>query len=180
MLDTKLKGHMIQEQLRSRLMYGNCHLGPNKIDELETFENNVLKEYLKVPRNSFSTPLLDTVRVRPLREAIAIRKYSFLSQLTSNALTNKIIFSDLEHDYKTLITSSGYSGENAENETIEYRSQTITNKCQDSIRRVRKNRDWTKLDDRILNATPNTKQRQIATLYDQLKSERTRFGLEGN
>ena len=129
---------MIQEQVRSRLTYGieNCDLAKDAVDKLETFENNILKEYLGVPRNSFSTPLLDIVKVKPLAEAIAIRKYSFLRQIISNELTNKILHSDISHDLCTLITGCGYT--NCSTDTALERDNKIIYSCHKSIKEIKK------------------------------------------
>jgi hypothetical protein len=111
LLDPKIKGLMIQTLVRSRLVYGldNCFMNEDTIDKLEQFENNITKEYVGVARRSYSMPILESIKVMPLRDAFAIRKYSLLLQLVSNPLTTKLALSEVEHSCYTLITACGYT-----------------------------------------------------------------------
>lgn len=137
LLDPEIKGMMIQTLVRSRLLYGleNCCISEDTIDKLQTFENNILKEYLGVPRQSYSTPLLDIVKVKPLKDALAIRRYSLLLQLITNELTTKVILSNIEHEHYTLVTECGYQNEDSM-DPIAKRNK-IASACLSSIKQIR-------------------------------------------
>ena len=136
-LDVKIKGHMVQEQVRSRLIYGleNCELSEDKISKLETFENNILKEYIGISRKSISRPILEIAKIKSFSEALAIRKLSFLAQLVSNSLTNKIINSEIEHGVTTLVTKCGYTSETGDD--TETKTRKIMYLCTKMIKEIK-------------------------------------------
>ena len=51
-LQPEIKGLMIQALVRSRLLYGmeTCHISEDAVDTLEKFENNIMKDYVNLPR----------------------------------------------------------------------------------------------------------------------------------
>ena len=75
--------------------------------------------------------------MKPLRESLALRRYSMLIQLLNNNFTMKIVLSDIEHDFYTLITASGYA--NRGNESLLEKRNKIISGCLNSIKMIRKN-----------------------------------------
>ncbi len=95
---------MIQALVRSRLLYGmeSCQMNEDSLDKLETFENNITKEYVNVSRRSYSDPILKALNMKPLRESLAIRRYSMLIQLLNNNFTMEIVLNDIERHKRLL------------------------------------------------------------------------------
>ena len=137
-LRPEIKGQLIQEQVRSRLTYGleNCLMSENMVGKLESYENNIFKEYLGLSKSCYSTPILDIIKIKPLSHALAIRRYSFLRQIISNDLTNQILHSGIEHNLYTLVTQCGY--ENKTGDNPRERDNEISFNALCSIREIRK------------------------------------------
>jgi hypothetical protein len=109
LLDPEIKGMMAQSLVRTKLSYGleNATMTPTTIQKLETFENNIIKKYFNVSRKSYTAPLLEIAKVRPLSDSIKIRKYNTIVQMLSNNLTGSIILRNNEHIHSDTIKSLG-------------------------------------------------------------------------
>ena len=75
------------------------------------------------------------MNVRPLREALAIRRYSMLIQLLSNPFPTKIVLSEIEYSFYTIVTTVGY--ENIGSDTNVDKRNKIVSACLASIKNIR-------------------------------------------
>ena len=93
------KGTLVQAFIRPRLLYGteNCNLTEGNIKELIKFEARIIKHSYGLASRTMNGPLISALGIKPLRQAIIERQYSFVMQLVANLHTRELVLlNDLE------------------------------------------------------------------------------------
>jgi hypothetical protein len=96
-LDLDVKGTLISTYIRPRIMYGFEAISPcsNNETALIKMEGNLIKKLLKLKTRSYSEPVYNALGIPSLTTSIEKRRLSFIKQLISNELTEKIIKDDI-------------------------------------------------------------------------------------
>ena len=138
-LNIGLKKLLFNTYVSSRIMYAleNCHLKDTDINEIETIEANLLKRSLGLSTTSYTTELFAAMSIKTFRQAYEIRQASFLSQLTQNEITSKVVLQNNEgNPLKDIIDKIGQSRIMVnEAYTIENRKYSLIRASRDHIKK---------------------------------------------
>jgi hypothetical protein len=118
----------------------NATLSQNDIKKLVRIEGQIIKKAFNISNNSYTSPLLQAMKITSIAQTIEKRKQTLIQQLVTNEHTSHIIMNNQKgHYFEKTLSEIGYTYDNMR--TGGENLSDIYRRCDDKLRSINKSRE---------------------------------------